>query len=155
MFGGAIIQYSSMNNSLRSSKLQKFRNSVSSSLPAGSLRDWFWRRIIMGTTIFKNRNSSRPSGIPSFPLISTKPIGGLQSLLESHPESHYTNDTSLLMVRTANGRYLNQARNIFLSSKIMLLGNERNTLNLDLVAIVLISLVISMLTWVKLRFFYN
>lgn len=156
MFGGAVIKYADMNKNLRifkKSEIPEFCQIIPSR--------WLYEGMVLAQDKYGYYNFRKQRFIHTIrdPKLTfegyKKNLESYNHFLENYPEERYTNDVTTLMVRTANGRYLNQERNIFLSPKIMTFGKERSTLFLDFVASILIAFVLSLLTWIKLKFFYK
>jgi hypothetical protein len=81
-------------------------------------------------------------------------VESLNLFLEEHPESRYQNSLIRSALSVAHGDYLNNQRNTFLSHQTRLWGMQRRTLYLDLAVSLLLILAFSLVTWMRLKFFF-
>jgi len=79
----------------------------------------------------------------------------IRKVLDRTDEEKVVNETSYSMIRMAHGDYLRLERNTFFAHTIKLWGKERKTLWINALVIIFISTLLSIATWIKLRFFYE
>ena len=77
------------------------------------------------------------------------------SFLEKHPASEYSNDLIKEAISIADGQYLNEHRNIFLSPEMEFWGKEVSTLFLDIIISVLMACVFGLITWLRLHYYFQ
>ncbi|MDY0151712.1 MAG: ATP-binding cassette domain-containing protein, partial [Candidatus Cloacimonas sp.] len=153
MFSGAVIRFADMNGSLRikhKSEIPEFCQLVPSR--------WLFEGWVVASakqnTAQREKASfvseARDSALPYSAYMAK--VDAYNSFLASHPESHYASKQINNAVMIAHGSYLNQGRNIFLSYKTSILGNEYDTFYLDLLVSLLIVIVCGIVTWMRLRY---
>lgn len=156
MFSGAVIRFADMNFSLRlnrKSEIPEFCHLIPSRwlyegwmLASGSLNLWQRQK-----DKFLKETKSGSLGYEEY----MRTVESYNLFLDKHPESHYQNSLIRQALSVAHGDYLNNKRNTFLSQRILLFGKERRTLYLDLAASLLLILVFSLFTWLRLKFFFK
>ncbi|GAB1366979.1 hypothetical protein MASR1M36_18500 [Candidatus Cloacimonadaceae bacterium] len=155
MFSGAVIRFTDMNSSLRlnrKSEIPEFCHLIPSRwlyegwmLASGSLNLWQRQK-----DNFLRQTKSGNLGYEEY----IKTVESYNLFLEEHPESRYQNSLIRSALSVAHGDYLNNQRNTFLSHQTRLWGMQRRTLYLDLAVSLLLILAFSLVTWLRLKFFF-
>jgi len=153
MFSGAVIEFSKMNDGLKfnqASEIPEFCHLIQSrwlfeGWVIASARDNYLERE---NDRFVAETKDTDLGYETY----MKLVDSHNAFLEKHPEANYSNEALGAMVKIAHGDYLNKGRNSFLSCRVSLFGKELQTIYLDFGMALLMILVSSLATWLRLRY---
>jgi len=156
MFSGAVIKFSDMNSSLRfnrRSEIPEFCQVIPS------------RWLFEGWTVASarlNRIERRKNQYLKVTFDTALPyqeymaqVESYNLFLEQHPESGYDNELIRTSVKLANGQYLNEGRNIFMSHRMNVFGKEQSTLLVDILASLLIIMVLGIATALRMHYAFR
>lgn len=156
MFSGAVIQFNDMNPRIRLNKDQEVPE-FCQIIPSR----WLYEGMVLAqyhynrhtlvltryTSLFKDRDMD--------PRLKRQKIKQYAQKLEIHEDIHHTNSTAFNAIRINHGKFLNEDRNIFLSHTMKLGDRELKTVFVDLAICLLISGLLSLFTWIKIKYFYD
>jgi ABC-type multidrug transport system ATPase subunit len=156
LFSGAVIQFADMNSALRinkKSEIPEFCHFV----PSRWLYEgWMISSATLNAIQRENRKFHSLSKDASVNYQTyMQAVETHNAFLEKHPASKYGNDFIKQAISIADGQYLNEQRNIFLSPQIKLGGKEVSTLFLDIVIALFMACVFGFVTWLRLRYYFK
>lgn len=156
MFSGAVINFSDMNSSLRinrRSEIPEFCQIVPSR--------WLFEGWVVASARL-NRIEQRKQQYLKTTFDTAlsyqdykAQVDSYNQFLELHPESAYENELIRTSVKLANGQYLNEGRNIFLSHRMNLFGKECSTLWVDILASLVIIMALGIATALRLKYAFR
>ncbi len=153
MFSGAVIRFAEMNTSLRinrSSEIPEFCHTVPSR--------WLFEGWAISSARMNIMEQQKQRFLEQAKDTSRSyeqymaDVNAYNHFLETHPDTRYSNELIQTTVKLAHGDYLNQARNIFLSHRIVALGKEIDTIKLDIIISLLMAFTFFALTLWRLLF---
>lgn len=156
LFSGAVIQFADMNSALRinkKSEIPEFCHFV----PSRWLYEgWMISSATLNAIQRENRKFHSLSKDASVNYQTyMQAVETHNAFLEKHSASKYGNDFIKQAISIADGQYLNEQRNIFLSPQIKLGGKEVSTLFLDIVIALFMACVFGFVTWLRLRYYFK
>jgi ABC-type multidrug transport system ATPase subunit len=153
MFSGAVIRFAEMNTSLRinrKSEIPEFCHTVPSR--------WLFEGWAVASTRLNVTEREKKSFLDSAKDTSRSyeqymtDVNAYNRFLETHPDTNYSNELIQTSVKLAHGDYLNQGCNIFLSHRVMVLSKEMDTIKLDIIVSMLMILLLSVFTLLRLLY---
>ena len=156
LFSGAVIQFADMNSALRINKKSEIPE-FCHFIPSRWLYEgWMISSATLNTIQRENRKfySLSHNAAVNYQTYM-QAVETHNSFLEKHPPSKYSNDLIKQAISIADGQYLNEQRNIFLSPEMKFWGKEVSTLFLDIIISVLMACVFGFITWLRLRYYFQ
>jgi ABC-type multidrug transport system ATPase subunit len=160
IFGGAIIEFEKMNTQIRIEKTNPIPE-VAHIMPSLYLFEGLYtghaklNPYEYRMTKLNNQRTKLTKSSDKNPTKMTEIYKKIGNTAKNYPAAKYSNEYLNLSVNMMDGKFLNQNKNVFLSSQKFLFRLKIPTYIYNLMILALISLFINTLSLLKLKFFYN
>ncbi len=155
LFAGAVISFDKMNSALKINKkasVPEFCEIIASK--------WLFEGMMIAQANYNKYDRKLDRFILEKKKIVEQKIrleieAEMNAFLQKENPQKYRNAVIEKVVNNQDGNYYLNKRNYFLTSHKFLLGSEIDTLQLNIIIVIIFILLINLISWIKLEFFYE